>query len=763
MTNIHRKTIYLLILIMALAAYLQSSAHSMTIAKGGIARVAIILDSDTTPAEKTAAKELAEHLKLICGGEFVVSSGDAGSNSLPKVYIGQTQRIREMLPGFDWKGLGQDGVVIKTVGRDLVLAGGRPRGALYAVYTFLEDYLGYRWWTGDASYIPKKKDIIVGKIDYSYTPQFYFREAHYKSIMGANYVFASRLKMNGAYETIPEEYGDRYRIAGWCHTFGELLPPSEYYKDHPEWYSEINGKRITDGGQLCLTNKEMLQEMVKQVLYWIKLDPSPGIISVAQNDYDGACECENCKELVRKTGSQTDALLTFINSVADEVEKTYPDFLVETLAYRYTRKAPLTVKPRHNVLVCLCDIECDFSVPLTHKTNREFMGEFTKWSKSTKNLFIWDYVANFRNLLIPHPNLQVIAPNIRLFVKHNVTGVFEQGDGYNSSAALAPLRTWVIAHLLWNPSLDETKLTNEFLHGYYGKAAPYIKKYLDIMENAVKREHFRLACDSSRPIYFNSSDLVSMMQLFDKAEKAVSNNPDVLKRVKIERMAVDHSWLLMRAGVNDEILRSYKTDGKKVAEDFLALSDSTGNNYLSEIVLMDKEYRERLIRLGSEKLTSRKPVPPKYCVNLKPTDWVDIQNTKFNLAGEPVWSTTSSDATASDGSAARMPGNHSQWGIQIPLSWPSMLGKTVECHVSVKVNAKASKGLAFMAGVYNPQSEKATNTTSINIEDIKGTGYQDYNLGTVTLAPGMYIWLAPPGSTELVESVYVDRGVLVRK
>jgi hypothetical protein len=466
---------------------------------------------------------------------------------------------------------------------------------------------------------------------------------------------------------------------------------------------------------------------------------------------------------VQKTGSQTDALLTFINSVAEEIEKIYPDFLVETLAYRYTRKAPLSVKPRHNVLICLCDIECDFSVPLSHKTNREFMGEFTKWSKSTKNLFIWDYVANFRNLLIPHPNMQVIAPNIRLFAKLGVTGVFEQGDGYNTSAALAPLRTWVLAHLLWDPSLDETKLTSEFLHGYYGKAAPYIKKYMVIMENAVKREHFRLACDSSRPIYFNSSDLVSMMQLFDKAEKAVSKNPDVHRRVKIERMAVDHSWLLMRAGANDETLRSYKADGKKIAEDFLALADSTGNNYLSEIVLMDKEYRERLIRLGSEKLTSRKPTPPKYCVNLKTADWVDIQNTKFNLAGEPVWSGTSADPDASDGSAATMPGNHSQWGIQIPLSWPSMLGKTVECHISVRINAKASKGLAFMAGVYNPQAEKATNTTSINIEEIKGTGYQDYYLGTVTLAPGMYIWLAPPGSTELVESVYVDRGVLVRK
>jgi hypothetical protein len=38
-----------------------------------------------------------------------------------------------------------------------------------------------------------------------------------------------------------------------------------------------------------------------------------------------------------------------LNKVAEAVEKEFPDVLVESLAYQYTRKPPKTIKPRDNV------------------------------------------------------------------------------------------------------------------------------------------------------------------------------------------------------------------------------------------------------------------------------------------------------------------------------------------------------------------------------------------------------------------------------
>ena len=47
--------------------------------------------------------------------------------------------------GIDCEKLGEEEWVIRTVGDDLILTGGRPRGTMYAVYEFLEDYVGCHW------------------------------------------------------------------------------------------------------------------------------------------------------------------------------------------------------------------------------------------------------------------------------------------------------------------------------------------------------------------------------------------------------------------------------------------------------------------------------------------------------------------------------------------------------------------------------------------------------------------------------------------
>ena len=45
----------------------------------------------------------------------------------------------------------------------------------------------------------------------------------------------------------------------WCHSLYDVVSPS-LYDTHPEYFSEIEGKRIqprSEGTQLCLTNPEL--------------------------------------------------------------------------------------------------------------------------------------------------------------------------------------------------------------------------------------------------------------------------------------------------------------------------------------------------------------------------------------------------------------------------------------------------------------------------------------------------------------------------
>ncbi len=219
----------------------------LTLAENGRTNYSIVVASglSSDDPEITAARELKNYLKQVTGAEFSIISEQAAAGKAYKILIGQSKSVKRLLPDINWDALGHDGIIIRTVGDSLILAGGKPRGTIYAVYTFLEDIVGIRWWTSTESYVPTKKTLRISKLNTVYVPKILYREAFYEDT-NANPLFAVKLKLNGHFTLIPKEYGGHYSILGWCHTFYSLLPPAIYFAKHPEWYSEINGKRIID-------------------------------------------------------------------------------------------------------------------------------------------------------------------------------------------------------------------------------------------------------------------------------------------------------------------------------------------------------------------------------------------------------------------------------------------------------------------------------------------------------------------------------------
>ena len=111
------------------------------------------MDPAATAPEKFAAEELKSYLGQITGGKFQITS------SLKKSYgtcilVGQSPEVRNLLSGIKWDTLKPDTIIIKVVGNKLILAGDRPGGTVYAVFTFLEEQLGCGWWTQTDSYVP---------------------------------------------------------------------------------------------------------------------------------------------------------------------------------------------------------------------------------------------------------------------------------------------------------------------------------------------------------------------------------------------------------------------------------------------------------------------------------------------------------------------------------------------------------------------------------------------------------------------------------
>ena len=240
-------------------------------------------------------------------------------------------------------------------------------------------------------------------------------------------------------------------------------------------------------------------------------------------------------------------MLSLVNKVADAVAKEFPDKLIDTLAYQYTRKPPLTMRPSPNVIVRLCSIECCFSHSFERcdsPENKAFVEDVKGWSTRCNRLWVWNYDTSFANYLTPYPNLRVRKPNIQFYVNHNVKGIFEQDVYTTLNGELSGLSGYLGAKLLWNPNYDADTAINEFLDAVYGQAAKPIRAYIDLLHDKVEKEnlHMDIWIGPDHPL-LDGGVLDKADALWDEAEKAVANDAATLARVQTARLSVDFAQI----------------------------------------------------------------------------------------------------------------------------------------------------------------------------------------------------------------------------
>jgi len=506
--------------------------HAPTLSIGGQGTVQIVLATDAAKVDTRAAEELRRYLGQATGMEFPIVRDTAPARAR-EILIGPSARVRNLGIAIDRDALGADGYTWRTVGKRLAIIGGSGKGSLYGVYAFLEEHVGLRFFTPDVMVVPHRDRIDLPELNEIRRPAFEMRWLHLPA--GESDAWCD---WHGIHSR-----GHREKAWGmFVHTFARLVPPSVHFKTHPEAYAMLAGKRSPDY-QLCLSSDYAFRTVVDGLRKRMAKRPLAKLWSVSQNDCFGPCECESCAALVSQYGSQAGPLLHFVNRVADE----FPGKTISTLAYQYTRRAPRGIKPRPNVNICLCSIECDRAEPLSKGTrNADFARDVREWAALTQNLMIWDYVVQFTSYVSPFPNLHVLQPNIQLFRDHGVRLMFQQGSG-TSKSDLFELKQYLIAKLLWNPDADLHALTNDFLRGFYGAAAGEIARYIDRMRESM------LGSGDGLQIYGNpvsegkswlsSKRLEEADRTLDKAEQLVKGDPERLARVRAMHLSVQFAML----------------------------------------------------------------------------------------------------------------------------------------------------------------------------------------------------------------------------
>ncbi len=501
------------------------------IVKDGKPQSRILVDTGNATDVK-AAKVLQDFVNRISGAELKIVPANS---KLQKgdILIGGFQLP---LPSYIPAQIHEDGFFLSSRDGYVRIIGGAGDGTIYGVVTLLEDFFDVHYYAKDACTFTVRKSLTLpNSIHKIENPSFRFRQTQAYSLRDSLYGLWHRL----------EEPRDMFAANLWVHTFNRILPASEFGASHPEYFAYINGaRRPGTASQWCLTNDELFEIVAHRVDSIFKANPGKNMISISQNDSQNHCECDHCKKIDDEEGSPSGTLVYFLNKLAAR----FPDKEFSTLAYLYSVPPPKHLKPLPNVNIMLCNIECFRELPLTETVSgKKFVNDMEGWAKISNNIFVWDYGINFDNYISPFPNFHVLQPNMQLFQKNHATMHFSQIGGVKGGD-FSELRSYIVAKLLWNTSVNVDSVMQSFLKGYYGEAAaPFLYQYLKLQEGALIGSRIPLWIYDT-PIthktgMLNKGMMKRYKELFDQAEKAVSGNPTYLNRVRESRLPIQYAEL----------------------------------------------------------------------------------------------------------------------------------------------------------------------------------------------------------------------------
>jgi len=434
----------------------------------------------------------------------------------------------------------RDGYKISVSEDSIAIFGGNGRGVIYGVYAFLERYAGMRFFMPGLEKLGEG-DIAVDE-GFEFTPVFEMRQSDWQC-GNSNVDWCVKNGINQ--RDIPEEMGGNMKYGTFVHTMQMFTGVPQHE-------------------QPCLSDPEVLEKVIAGVRKLLSENPNARIISVSQNDSQNYCKCEKCAAVDAEEGSHAGTLLRFVNAVAADIAEDYPDVIIDTLAYQYTRNIPKITKPLPNVCIRLCSIECCFSHPLDDLScpeNNKFFKDILDWNTICDRIYIWDYVTNFCYYVPTFPNFGVLRQNMRFFADHGVKGMYPEGN-YNSkqSGEFGELRCYLLAKLMMNPYMSDNeyyKLMDEFLEAYYGEGWRYIRAYIDYTCAEAAGTHMNIWGNPfsviPRDKYEAMEDTIELW--WNRAEEMAGDRLEYVKRSRFQ-------WRYIRL-----MLHPNADEGKKFRED----------------------------------------------------------------------------------------------------------------------------------------------------------------------------------------------------
>lgn len=510
----------------------------------------LVLPVSPTKVEVFAAEEIQKYLHKITGVQVPivktqhVPKGPAiviGNHPANATVLQKLKTKYPIVPGH-WKTTKYiDAFALVLEGETLHLTGQSGVATLYAAWDWLEA-LGVQWiMPGDfGTYVPSKNQIVLTSIEKFDSPSMAYRGPSYwmsKEVplavkteheIPAYTLFSYRLRLNHNNGFDPP---NAWLNIGSGHSYFQYLPPERYYKDHPEWYHQIDGKRHDGPGwQLCFTNRESAKEFAKNMQVEIANYLRRGFciermrLFVSPNDARAWCECPECQKLADSDGSATSMVTNYANLVAKEIRKTYPNARIVFYAYDNYARPGDHVKPGPGVCAELTfwtantAVGANHAQPMFSDANDKFRRYFKQWSELCDAVSVRTYYGHY-NWFTPMPFLTQMTHDIPILSS------FPKFYGMYSESHLhwgtqGP-NFYLHSKLEWNPHLDVKAVMENYYDKGFGPAGPYVKRYYRILQDQMDNLPYVCGYLTEIPQFLTPDVVARCNDCMDKAEKTL--------------------------------------------------------------------------------------------------------------------------------------------------------------------------------------------------------------------------------------------------
>ncbi len=532
-----------------------------------------------------------------------------------RIYIGNA--VPKSVWHGDDKGLDPRGYWIIATPDTLVLRGKTEGGTINALYGFLQDKLGVRWFFPSELFevIPQQKTVSVPVGKQMVNPDF----------KGGMFISSGGSRDAAVWdERMRRDVGAWLYQAPSVHFLGEIINSAKFGKTHPEFFALKNGERQIpppgDRGaaQPCLSNPQLVEEVIKFTREYFDQYPNALMVSIGINDTVEWCECDACRamdvgppEIADGCVQHSDRYFTFANQVARALAKSHPGKMIGCLAYNGTVIPPKNIeKLEPNIVIGLTQDHTQHYDPAYKAHDR---ANIEAWKKKGVDFMAYTYTG--LSWLLPRYDPHQYAEYLR--EAHRLGAQSVLTEGHVIWSAFGP-EMYLAAQLLWDANKDPDTVLDDLFYGLFGKeVGAEIKAYYEVFEKAWMRPNpNRKGKWFEGWSYLHEQMAVYTLDDLDRAlahlEKALKLATDPLIKKRVEYIAHNFSYpaTLMRGWLTSDQIDALVNRG-----DIASAEDAARLRAMLRTVaeMMDKEepiYKETLL------------VDP-ISANLYKTDWKD--------------------------------------------------------------------------------------------------------------------------------------------